>query len=76
MNEVAKQLIQIIESIESLEAQKKEIAEAIREVYANAGQQGFDTKIIRDIIKMRSLPDEKRKLYEEVLEHYKSMLGL
>ena len=75
-NDAAQRLLQIIESIESLEMQKREIADAVRDVYATAKGQGFDAKVLREVVKMRALDSEKRKYHEEILEHYKAVLGL
>ena len=44
------QLRSIVERIERLQDEKKDIADQIRDVYAKAKAEGFDTKIIRQLI--------------------------
>ena len=65
-----------IERIERLEEEKKELAEDIKEIYAEAKSTGFDTKIMRKIVSLRKMYTEKRREEEELLELYKSAIGL
>lgn len=70
------QLRLFIERIERLEEEKKGIAEDIREVYGEAKSQGFDSKTMRSIIKLRAMDREKRQEMEALLDTYKAALGL
>ncbi|MEX6723179.1 DUF2312 domain-containing protein [Parapedomonas caeni] len=70
------QLRQFIERIERLEEEKKGIAEDIRDVYGEAKSQGFDSKTMRTIIKLRAMDKHKRMEMEALLETYKTALGL
>jgi len=70
------QLISIIERVETLEAEKKEIAEAQKEVYQEAKSNGYDTKTLRKIIAIRKRDPEDISEEEMLLETYKSALGM
>lgn len=65
-----------IERIEKLEQDKAGVAEDLKEVYAEAKGTGFDTKIIRKIVSLRKLDVEKRREQDELLDLYKSALGM
>lgn len=69
-------LKQYIERIERLEEEKAGIAEDIKEVYGEAKSAGYETKIMRQIIKLRKMDSQKRIEQEELLELYKSAIGL
>ena len=66
----------LIERVERLEEEKKGIADDIRDAYTEAKAVGYDTKIMRQIVKLRKMnPDDRREM-EAVLETYKCALGL
>ena len=65
-----------IERIERLEEEKAALAADIREVYAEAKGTGFDTKIMREIIKLRKLEQADRREQEELLDLYKRAIGM
>ena len=65
-----------IERIETLEEEKKDLAEDIKEVYAEAKGVGFDAKTMRKIVALRKLDTEKRREAEELLDLYKSAIGM
>ena len=65
-----------IERIERLEEEKSAIAEDIKDVYAESKGTGFDTKTIRKIISLRKLDIEKRREADDMLDLYKSALGM
>lgn len=69
-------LRQFIERIERLEEEKAGIAEDIRDVYAEAKATGHESKIIRQIVKLRKMDQQKRQEQEELLEMYMSALGM
>jgi uncharacterized protein (UPF0335 family) len=66
----------LIERIERLEEEKKGIADDIRDVYAEAKAVGYDTKIMRQIVRLRKMDNNDRREMEMVLETYKAALGL
>ena len=72
----AGQLRSLIERIERLEEEKTALAEDIREVYAEAKGNGFDTKIMRQVVRIRKLDKADRQEQEAVLDLYLSALGM
>ncbi|TVQ38065.1 MAG: DUF2312 domain-containing protein [Geminicoccaceae bacterium] len=72
----ADQLKSIVERLENLEEEKQAIAEQIREVMGEAKGSGFDTKIIRQILKLRKMQEHDRLEQEELLEVYKAAIGM
>lgn len=66
----------LIERIERLEEEKKGIADDIRDTYGEAKAQGFDAKIMREIVRLRRLPPHERAEMEALLDTYKAALGL
>ena len=65
-----------IERIERLEEEKSAIADDIKDVYAEAKGTGFDSKTIRKIVSLRKLDIEKRREADDMLELYKSAIGM
>lgn len=65
-----------IERIERLEEEKTALLEDIKEVYAEAKGVGFDTKTMRKIVSLRKLDVQKRREQEELLDLYKSAIGM
>ena len=70
------QLRAFIERIERLEEEKKELAEQVKEVFAELKGQGFDVKAIRQILKLRKQDPDDRAEEEAVLDLYMSALGM
>ena len=70
------QLRLFMERIERLEEEKKGVADDIRDVYSEAKSQGYDTKIMRQIFKLRKMEPHDRAEMEALLDVYKSALGL
>ncbi len=66
----------LIERVERLEEEKKGIADDIRDVYAEAKAVGYDTKIMRQIVRLRKMRPDDRAEMEMVLDTYKAALGL
>jgi len=65
-----------IDRIERLEEDKAAVGEDLKEVYAEAKGVGFDTKIIRQIVRLRKVELEKRRENEELLDLYKAAIGM
>lgn len=61
--------------IESLEADKEEVAGQIREVLKDAANDGFDTKILKTVLKLKKMKREDRIENEELISIYKIALG-
>ena len=72
----AEQLRSYIERIERLEEEKAALAGDIREVYAEAKGNGFDTKVMRQVVRLRKLDSSDREEQEELLDLYKRALGM
>ena len=75
-NVAAEQLRLFIERIERLEEEKKGIADDIRDVYAEAKAQGYDTKTMRTIVRLRKMEKDARDEADALLETYRTALGL
>lgn len=75
-NVTADELRQFIERIEQMEAEKKDIADQISEVYAEIKGRGFDAKAIRKIIALRKKDAEARQEEEAILEIYMNAMGM
>ncbi len=65
-----------IERIERLEEEKKALADDIREVYSEAKGTGFDTKVMRQVVKLRKMESADRQEQEAMLDLYLSALGM
>jgi uncharacterized protein (UPF0335 family) len=72
----AGQLKAVVERIERLEQEKREVADQIKEVYAEAKANGFDTRTIRKVVGLRRKPTEERQEEEALLDLYLSALGM
>ena len=72
----ADRLRSFVERIERLEEEKAALGADVREVYAEAKSVGFDSKIIRQVIRLRKLDGSDRREQEELLDLYKTALGM
>lgn len=70
------QLRAFIERIERMAEEKAAIAADIKEIYAEAKGNGFDTAIIRQLVKMRAMDANERMEREAILEMYMAALGM
>lgn len=70
------QLVQFINRIEKLENEKSDLAEDIKEIYLEAKGNGFDVRIMRQIIKIKKQDKAKLAEQEAILELYRQALGL
>lgn len=70
------QLKSIIGRVEKLEEEKAGISADIRDVFAEAKGNGFDTKAIRQIIKLRKMDASEREEQETMLDTYMRALGM
>lgn len=83
MNDVAHQyavtadeLRQFVEQIEQLEAEKKDIAERIREIYAESKARGYDQRALKAIVSLRKKDKDEVAEQEAILEVYKQALNM
>lgn len=72
----ADELRRFIERFERLEAEKKDIADAQKEVMAEAKGRGYDTKVLRKIIALRKRDAQDIAEEEAVMDMYKEALGM
>lgn len=75
-NVAADQLRLFIERIERLEEEKRNLAEDIKDVYAEAKSNGYITKTMREIVKLRRLELHVRQEADHLLDTYRNALGL
>ena len=66
----------LIERIEKLEEDKREIATDIREVFAEAKSAGFEVKIMRTILKLRKMDAADRDEQEILIDTYRKALDM
>jgi len=69
------QLKSILERVERLEEDKAAVMADLKEVYAEAKGNGFDTKIIRKVIRLRKKDKAKRQEEEALVDLYMSAIG-
>ena len=72
----AERLRSFIERIERLEEEKAALAADIREVFAEAKSDGFDTKVMRQVVRLRKMELSDREEQEHILDLYKRALGM
>ena len=72
----ADQLRLFIERIERLEEEKRTMAEDIRDVYSEAKANGYDTKTMRAIVRLRRMETHTRQEMDALLDTYRTALGL
>lgn len=65
----------IVERIERLEEDKQAIMNDIKEVFAEAKGEGYDTKVLRKVVRLRKQDKVKRQEEEAILELYLSAIG-
>jgi uncharacterized protein (UPF0335 family) len=71
----AERLRSFLERVERLEDEKSTIAADIKEVFAEAKGEGYDTKTLRKVIRLRKMDKAKREEEEALLDLYLSVLG-
>ncbi len=75
-NVAAGELKQFVERIERLEEEKKALSDDIRDVYAELKGRGYDTKAVRQIVKIRKQDHAERKEMEAILDLYMQALNM
>jgi uncharacterized protein (UPF0335 family) len=71
---VKKVLANFVSRVERLEEEKQEVAGQIKDVYAEAKSQGFDTKTLRTVIRRNRLDAQERAEQDSLLEIYEAAL--
>ncbi|MDR0449572.1 MAG: DUF2312 domain-containing protein [Rickettsiales bacterium] len=72
----ADQLVSIVERIEKLNEEAANVAADIKEVYAEAKGIGFDTKYIRQIVRLRKMDPDEITESDEMLALYREAIGI
>jgi len=72
----ADRLRSLLERVERLEEEKAGLTADIREVYAEAKGSGFDTKVMRQIVRLRKMDSADRQEQEALLDVYRRAIGL
>jgi uncharacterized protein (UPF0335 family) len=70
------QLKQYISKIERLNSDRAEVADDIKQVFDEAKANGFDTKIMKQVIKLKKLDKDSLAEQEAILELYRSALDI
>ena len=70
------QLTQLIERIERLEEEKRALMADIKDVYAEAKANGFEPKIMRLVVRLRSMDRDLLSEQDTLLDTYRDALGL
>jgi uncharacterized protein (UPF0335 family) len=65
-----KQLRAIVERIEQVDDEIKDLTEAKKEIYAEAKSNGFDVKVLREVIRVRKQDQKERDERESLLDLY------
>jgi uncharacterized protein (UPF0335 family) len=68
-------LRQLVARIEKLEEEKKSIGDDIKESYAEAKAVGFDSKVLRQVVRLRKQDRQEREEQDQVRELYLHALG-
>lgn len=70
------QLRLFIERIERMEEERKAIAADITDTFNEAKAQGYDTKVMRHVIKLRAMEPHDRQEMDAIIDVYRSALGI
>ena len=70
------QIRAFVERIERMQEERKAISDDIAEIYAEAKGNGFDTKVLRMIVRIRAQDHSERMEQEALLDLYMSALGM
>ncbi len=66
----------IVERVERLESERKDLGDDIRDIYSEAKGTGFDVKALRTIVRLRRMDANERAEQETILETYLHALGM
>ena len=78
INEVIEtdKLKQIINKIETIEEERLESADLLKDAYNEAKLMGFDVKIIKHVLKLRKKDKQKLEEEDSLIELYRQALGV
>ena len=69
------QLKSLVERVERLEVEKRALTDDIKEIYVEAKGNGFDTRIIRQVVRIRKMDAAERSTQEELTDLYLSAVN-
>ncbi|WP_366125304.1 DUF2312 domain-containing protein [Acetobacter cerevisiae] len=72
----AERLRSIIERVERLEEERKELAGDVKDIFTEAKSAGFDVKVIRQLIKIRKMEPSEVEEQETLLDTYRRAIGM
>jgi uncharacterized protein (UPF0335 family) len=75
-NVTADELRQFIERAEQLAAEKRDISEQEKELFSEAKGRGYDTKVMRKVIRDRKIKRDALAEFEAVEEMYRAAIGM
>ena len=75
-NSAGEQLRLLVERIETLEEEKKGIADDIKDIYTEAKARGYDGKILREIVRIRKMKPDSRTEHFALLDTYAKAIGI
>lgn len=70
------ELRSFLERVERIAAEQKDLADAVKEVFAEANGRGYDVKILRKLLAMRKRDKDDLDEEDAILELYKAALGM
>jgi hypothetical protein len=68
------QLKHLVEKLESLEEEKTNVVEALKEVFQEAKSNGFDVKTLKQVLKLRKMNRDALQEQDALLELYRDIL--
>ena len=69
-------LKRLVEQIERLESEKKDLASDIADKFLEAKSQGFDVKVLRHVLKLRKFTQDERDEAQAIIDTYMAALGM
>jgi len=72
----AGELRQFVERYERLESERRDLADQMKEVMAEARARGYDVKVLKKLIALRKRDTQELSEEEAILELYKQALGM
>ncbi len=75
-NSAGEQLRLLIERIETLEGEKRGVADDIKDIYTEAKARGYDAKILREVVRLRKMANDDRNEHFALLETYAKAIGM
>jgi uncharacterized protein (UPF0335 family) len=75
-NSAGEQLRLLIERIETLEGEKRGVADDIKDIYTEAKARGYDAKILREVVRLRKMAKDDRNEHFALLDTYAKAIGM